>query len=108
MVGAALALLSACSGPDLQAQRAADDDLKCAGYGITAGDPGYAQCRDVFARQRAQQQQNAMNALMLHGAYLPQQVPYIQDAQGPMAVAPPSVTSCWPDPAGWACYSQNQ
>ncbi len=99
-------LLIGCSQPDLRAQRAADDDLKCAGYGITPADPGYAQCRDVFARQRSKQQQNAMNALMLHGAYLPDQAPYMQDAPGAVAVAPPATTSCWPAAAGWNCYTQ--
>lgn len=101
-------LLIGCSGPDLLAQRAADDDLKCAGYGIMPADPGYAQCRDAFARQRAQQQQNAMNALMLHGAYLPDQAPYAENAPGATAVMRPTVTSCWPTAAGWNCYTQYQ
>ncbi len=96
-----------CAPPDLLAERAADDDLKCAGYGITAADPAYPQCRAAFARQRAQQQQNAMNALTVHGAYLPQQAPYIETAPGAMALGPPPLTSCWPTASGWNCYSQN-
>ena len=102
------ALLAGCVPPDLVAQRAADDDLKCAGYGITPADPGYAQCRDVFARQRSQQQQDAMNALMLHGAYLPNQAPYGEAAPGAVAVMRPTLTSCWPTAAGWNCYTQYQ
>lgn len=98
--------LAGCAAPDLDAERAAEDDLKCAGYGITTADPAYPQCRAVFARQRAQQQQNAMNALMLLGAYLPQQAPYIENVQGAMALARPPLTSCWPTAAGWNCYSQ--
>ncbi|HTY66324.1 MAG TPA: hypothetical protein VMH36_06720 [Alphaproteobacteria bacterium] len=101
-------LLVGCAQPDLVAQRAADDDLKCAGYGITAADPGYAQCRYVFARQRGQQQQNAMNALMLHGAYLPNQAPFGEPAPGAVAVMRPTLTSCWPTVAGWNCYTQYQ
>lgn len=100
--------LLGCARPDLQVQRAAEDDLACAGYGITAADPGYPQCRAAFARQRAQQQQNALNALVLHGAYLPQQAPYIEGgAAGAFAIAPPPLTSCWPTATGWNCYSQN-
>lgn len=100
--------LFGCARPDIAAQRAAADDLKCRGYGITAADPSYAQCRAAFAQQRAQQQQNALNALTLHGAYLPTQTPYIQPAEGAVAVGPPPVTSCWPAGNGWDCYSQNQ
>lgn len=99
-------LLAGCAQPDLLAQRAADDDFKCAGYGITPADPGYAQCRDVFARQRSQQQQNAMNALILHGAYLPNQAPFTENPPGAMAVMRPTLTSCWPTAAGWNCYTQ--
>ena len=73
-----------------------------------AADPGYAQCRDVFARQRAQQQRNAMNALMLHGAYLPDQAPYAENAPGATAVMRPTITSCQPTGAGWNCYTQRQ
>ncbi len=107
--GAVFAMLVAgCTQPDVVAQRAADDDLKCAGYGITPADPGYVQCRDVFARQRGQQQQNAMNALMLHGAYLPDQAPFGEPAPGAVAVTRPTLTSCWPTAAGWNCYTQYQ
>lgn len=97
-----------CAGPDIQAQRAAADDLRCQGYGITVADPAYAPCRAAFAQQRAQQQQNALNGLALHGAYLPSQAPYIQPAEGAAAVWPPPLTSCWPTQDGWNCYSQAQ
>jgi hypothetical protein len=100
--------LLGCAPPNVEVQRAAADDLKCQGYGITVADPGYAQCRAAFAQQRAQQQQNALNALTLHGAYLPTQAPYIQSADGAVAVGPPPLTSCWPAADGWSCYSQNQ
>lgn len=100
-----LAPICGCAPPDPLAQRAAEDDLKCAGYGITAVDPAYSQCRAAFAQQRATQQQNAMNALTLRGAYLPQQAPYI-DVVGALALARPPLTSCWPSADGWNCYSQ--
>ena len=100
--------LLGCAAPDIQAQRAAADDLKCQGYGVTAADPGYPQCRAAFAQQRALQQQNALNALALRGAYLPTQTPYIQPAQGAVAIGPPPLTSCWPAAGCWKCYTQNQ
>ena len=100
--------LFGCAPPDLSTQRAAADDLACQGYGITAEDPAYAQCRAVFAQQRAKQQENAMNALTLHGAYLPTQAPYGQAIEGGVAIAPPPLTSCWPTAAGWSCYTQAQ
>ena len=107
--GAILAVLPllGCARPDLASQRAAEDDLKCVGYGITVADPAYPQCRTAFARQRAQQQQNALNALALRGAYLPQQAPYLPDLPGAMALGPPPLTSCWPTATGWNCYTQN-
>lgn len=101
-----LAAAAGCAGPDLQARRAADDDLKCAGYGITSVDPAYPQCRASFARQRATQQENAMNALTLHGGYLPQQAPYIEGTPGAVALLPPPLTSCWPSAPGWNCYRE--
>jgi hypothetical protein len=101
------AALAGCAPRSIEAQRAIDDDLNCRGYGITPVDPGYAQCRTVFAQQRQTQQRNAMNALVMHGAYLADQAPPEANSAGTaVGVLPPQLTNCWPAAAGWTCYTQ--
>jgi len=96
--------LAACA-PTVQEWRDYGDDASCASYGITPADPGYAQCRAVFAQARAQQQQNAMNALTNHGGYLPNQaLPYV--FAEPVGIAPPYLANCRTTGAVIDCYSQ--
>jgi hypothetical protein len=96
--------LAACA-PSIEAWRDYGDSVSCASYNITPVDPAYPACRAVFAQQRAQQQQNAMNALTNHGAYLPDQAapyPFV----GPVGVPPPQITNCRRTGPAVDCYSQ--
>jgi len=65
----------------------------------------YAQCRAVFAQARAQQQQNALSALLNHGDYLAQQSPYPPFA-GPAGVQPPYLVNCRATGGLVDCYTQ--
>jgi len=96
--------LAGCA-PSIQDWRAYGDDASCASYGITPVDPAYAQCRAIFAQARAQQQHNAMNALINHGDYLAQPAPY-PPFVGPVGVLPPYLVNCRAAGAVVDCYSQ--
>ena len=100
-----LLAVAGCAPPTIQEWRAYGDDAACASYGITPVDPGYAQCRAVFAQARAQQQQNALSALLNHGDYLAQQSPYPPFA-GPAGVQPPYLVNCRATGGLVDCYTQ--
>ncbi len=100
----ASAAVAGCTA-SIQEWRDYGDNASCASYGITPVDPGYAQCRAVFAQQRAVQQQNAMNAITNHGGYLAQQaLPY--PFVGPVGLQPPYLVNCRNSGAIVDCYSQ--
>jgi hypothetical protein len=106
LLAATIVALTLCGcSPSIQEWRDYSDDASCRSYNITPVDAQYADCRAVFAQQRAQQQANAVRALTNHGAYLPDQAPPYP-LVGPVGVPPPLITNCRIIGPAVDCYRQ--